>query len=191
MGLETALMVSMGVNAAGSVFSAMSSRQQGRDEKAIYDANAEMLRGEAAAQVEKGRDEASLIKERARKLMASQIAAAGAGGGDLGGSTGVLITDSAFEAERDVQTTLRNANLDAQSLRNKANIQNAYGKAAKRAGNIRAITSLFQGAADMLPLYTSYSRMGGAKQLRGVKKWGGMNTAGGFGAPTQYGTMFS
>lgn len=160
MGLETALMAGMGVNAAGTVFSSLMARQEGRGEQKIYDANAAVLRQEADAALEKGNEEAVLIKERARKLLAMQIANSAAGGGDLSGSTLAVIGNSAFEAERDVQMTLRNAQLDARGLRNKATIQNAYGSAARRTGNIRAVTNLFGGISSMLPLYASYKSLG-------------------------------
>jgi hypothetical protein len=180
MSLESAMLMSMGVQAAGMGFSASAERRAGQEEQQVYEANAAVLDREAGAAIEAGREEGGLLRERARRLLASQIAAAGAGGGDLGGSTAAVIGDSAYLAERDVQTTLRNSELEAQGLRNRATIQRAYGTAAGRAGNLRAMASVFQGASNMLPLYLSYSRMTGAG-LKGNRKliqgYGGLGRA--------------
>jgi len=183
MSTETALLASMGISTLGTFMSSGAERQQGQDQQAIYNANADVYRQDAAAAKEQGGEEAMLIKERARKLMGAQIAAAGAGGGDLSGSTLAVISDSAFQSERDVQMTLRNANLKALSLRNKANLHDAYGEAAKRTGNIRAATTLMQGASNILPLYASYAQMGGggaaSTKLAGnqtaIKNYGGLS----------------
>jgi len=159
MGLETALLVSMGASAAGTAMSAYGSYQQGKQEQEIYKANAGLYRQEAESVKEAGRDEASLIKERARELLAKQIVMAAAGGGDLAGSNLNVMADSAFQAERDAQMTLRNADVEAVGLRNRANVAEAYGKSAKKAGNIRAVTGILQGVSNILPLYQSYNAL--------------------------------
>jgi len=186
MGIETALMI----GGAGSIMSADAARQQGKDAQRFHEANAKVLRSEADAQIEKGREEASIMRQKARAMLASQIAAAGAGGGDVGGSTAIIMGDGANNAERDVQMTLRNSQLDAQSLRNKANIEIAYGKSARKAGNIRAMTNLIQGGSNMLGLYASYSQMGGGIPGGGTN-WSGMNHTPGLTKPTHYGTMYA
>jgi hypothetical protein len=179
--METAMLASMGMQAGGMAFSASAARDAGKQEEAGYKANAAMMREEAKAKVEAGREEATILKERARALMSAQIAKAAAGGGGVGGSTAVVIADSAYQAERDAQMTLRNADVEAVGLKNRAALMDAYGKAARKAGNIRAIGSIFEGASNILPLYISYSKMGGLGGLAGnqaaIKSYGGLSKA--------------
>lgn len=164
--LENALLLSMGIQGAGMGFSAMSEISAGRTKQGIYGANAKVLKQEAEAEKEKGRDEASILRERANELLSSQIAKAGAGGGNLSGSNLVVMSSDAFKAEQDAQRALYNANVAARGLRNQANVQTAYGQAARRTGNIRAMTTLIQGASNMIPLYYSYGQMTQKPEIR-------------------------
>lgn len=159
--LETTLLpVMLGLTAGGTAFSAISAREQGEAENEGYKFNAMQLIEQSKAKTEQGHEEADLIRERARELLATQIATAGAGGGGIGGSTLVVMGDSALKAEKDAQKVMYNSQVEARGLKNQALLQLSYGDAAVKAGNMRALATTIQGASNILLLYSSYGGNG-------------------------------
>jgi hypothetical protein len=110
MALSTVALVAGGLGAAGALVSGISQVGQMRQQAAIADANAENAEQEGQAQ-------ADLIRDRARRLRSSNIAAIGASGVDISGSFADALEDSDIEAELDAQTTVRNAKMQANNYR--------------------------------------------------------------------------
>lgn len=117
MSLETLALVSAGVGAAGALVSGVSQVGQARRQEAVADANAKEAENQGAA-------EADLIRERARRQRATNIANIGASGVDISGSFADALADSDISAELDAQTAVRNSKMQANGFR-------AQGKAAR------------------------------------------------------------
>lgn len=111
---STIALIAGGVGAAGSIVSGFAQSAQARREAAIYDANAELARQQAAAQ-------AAATRNRAIRLHGQQQVAAGASGLSLAGSSFAdAMADSDIEAELDAQTQIYNGRLEARNYRLRA-----------------------------------------------------------------------
>lgn len=112
--------------------------RQGKQAARIGKRNQEILEEEARAVEEVGLFESGETRLEGKRLLASQIAQAGAQGGALTGTTLTLLADSAVEIEREARIITRNARLRAKGLRQQGAIERFKGRAARRASRVRA-----------------------------------------------------
>lgn len=154
MGLEQA--IAPAATVLSSFMSYRSEKKAGEIAQAGYEANAASLRSESKAVIEAGIEEQFLARERVRRLLASQKVAIAAGGGNIGGSNLILMADTAAQAERDIKMQMRNREVEASRLLKTANIQSAYGQAAKQTANARALSNLFGGSVKLASIYYPY-----------------------------------
>lgn len=147
------------LSAAGTVAGAIGSIQQGRAAEATAGYNAKVAENNATAEKQRATYEAGMIEERKDKIRASQEAGMAASGVDVGTGTPVAVLgDTEAQGQRDVLARLYSGNTAATASMNDAKLFRAEGRAARKAGNMGAITSLLTGFGKMA---------------------GGMNTGGG------------
>ncbi len=145
-----------------TAISAYSQMQQGKAQAAMADYNAKVADAntkvnEAAAldASQRGADEAAQVKERARRIAASQRAGAAAGGVAAdSGSALDLLTETSGMGELDALTTMNNAQREAYGYRvqgmnstAQANLQRTQSKLYKSAGAGNAMGTLLTGGA--------------------------------------------
>ncbi len=94
------------VSAAGSLVSGISQHSRAKTEAAYANTNAGLAEQQAESQ-------ASVIREKARRLSGQNRAAIGASGVDISGSFLDALADSDIDAELDAQTALWNGKLEA------------------------------------------------------------------------------
>jgi hypothetical protein len=111
------------VSAAGSLVSGVSQAGRARSQARYADANAGLAEQQAASQ-------ASLIREKARRLSGQNRAAIGASGADISGSFLDALQDSDIDAELDAQMALWNGKLEAMNQRGQAKAARASGSSA-------------------------------------------------------------
>jgi hypothetical protein len=152
--------VSMAIIGAG--ISATSAIEQGQSAKAAADANAAAQRQTAISTENVGAQQASDKQLATRKLIATQVASAGAGGIDP--STGTPLTiegQTAQMGELDSLRIINNAQRTAWGYNTQANIDEFQGSAAQTAGTLNAGGTLLSNAGN--------TYFGGAK----AGLWGG------------------
>jgi hypothetical protein len=167
--LETAMGAMTGLGVGGAMKSYKAEKAAGRAEAAGYALRAKTLKEEGKATIEKGLEEQRIIKERAKRLLATQKAIAAAQGGAFTGSNIAILADTAAQAEWDASMTMRNYELEAQGLYQQAGYQQLYGKLAKRTANIRAMTGLFGDMFNIGQMYIPYLASKTPKTT--VKRW--------------------
>tara|TARA_R100000664_G_C2757720_1_gene146106 strand:- start:1152 stop:1619 length:468 start_codon:yes stop_codon:yes gene_type:complete len=149
IGAEAALALS----AAGSVFGAFGSIQQGKAAKRAADYNAAIQRNQAIAAKQKAEFDA----DRQRQVAAAQRAQARAGfakGGVVMEGTPLLVLESSAEqAELDAQAILYGGDVQATGYEAQANLSEMEGRSAKKAGYIGAGTTLLTGVGKAGSLY--------------------------------------
>lgn len=139
-GIGTALSV------VGTVAAAVGSIQQGQAAAATGEYNAQVAENNATAEKQRAAYDAGLIDERKDKVRAAQEAGMAASGVDVGVGTPVAVLgDTEAQGERDVLARLYGGETAATASMNDANLFRAEGRAARKAGNIGAATSLMSG----------------------------------------------
>jgi hypothetical protein len=136
-----AMLASTALTVAGQV-------QSSRAQSAAASANAAMQRQEAdsARAIGSARQEAQ--RRRARELLGEQRAAIGQAGIGWGGSAQDVLEQSAATAELDTMNIGYESELQARGLMSRANISEFEGKQAKKAGMLRAGTTLLGSVAN-------------------------------------------
>ena len=137
--------------AVGTGFEITETLAQGKQAARIGKRNQEILEEEARVTEEVGLFESGEKRLEGKRLLASQIAQAGAQGGALTGTTLTLLADSAIEIERDARIITRNARLRAKGLRQQGAIERFEGQAARRASRVRAFSIGLKGAGKLFP----------------------------------------
>jgi len=144
-------MAAIGVIAsfAATAASVGSALQQGQQAKSAADYNAAALRATAISTENVGAQKAADQLMKARRLEASQVAAAGAGG--VSPSTGTPLTIEGQTAEMGELDSLRiinNAQRTAWGYQTQANITEMEGEEAQKASYIKAGSTLLGGASS-------------------------------------------
>ena len=142
MGVETAILVSAIVGAAGSAYGAYQSNQTGKYNQRVAEADAEAA-GQKAAY------DADLHRSRVRKLLSSQRALYGKSGVDLAGSPLLAIEDTAGQGELDALAIRYGGSVDA--ARSKS-----QGQLAAIQGRTGAVVGLGQAGRTLLSGYGRY-----------------------------------
>ena len=142
------------MSAAGTVAAAVGSIQQGRAAEATGEYNAQVAENNATAEKQRAAYDAGLISERKDKVRSAQEAGMAASGVDVGVGTPVAVLgDTEAQGERDVLARLYGGEVAATAAGNDANLFRAEGRAARKAGNIGAATSLMSGFGKMASGY--------------------------------------
>lgn len=147
-GVSTASYVAGGAALAGAGLSAYGAKQQGDAAKMAADYNADAMRRSAQSVEAQGAQVASDRLLKARRLEASQVATAGAGGvNPFAGSPLAIESETAEFGELDSLRIINNAQRSAWGLQTQAGLTGWEGEQARTAGNINAGATLLGGAS--------------------------------------------
>ena len=141
--------VAVSVAAIGAGISATAAIEQGQAAKSAADANASAQRQTAISAENSAAIQASGKQQATRKLIASQVTAAGAGGIDS--STGTPLTvegQTAQMGELDSLRIINNAQRTAWGYNTQANIDEFQGNAAQTGGYMSAGGTLLSSAGS-------------------------------------------
>lgn len=167
-GGSTAMYVMAGAAAALSAYSAVSTAQAqkaaGKYDEEVAEQNAEINKRAGIDAQQRGADEAAQIKDRARRIAASQRAGAAAGGVTVDtGSALDLLTETAGMGELDALTRMNNAQREAYGYQVQGMNNKAQGKLARYRGNSQARGTLLTGATNIASMgYSSFGRSAAA-----------------------------
>ena len=154
-GVEIAIAIAA---AAATVAEGYSQYQQGKAEKKAYDANADILRRNAAQKrLETSMNEDLKRSENRRQISKTRAAMGEAGMLDSATSLGALGQMTA-NAEQNALNLRYAGETEASNYINQANLQNYYGRMAKANGKNAFKMSFVKGAINGL---TTYASMGG------------------------------
>ena len=132
--------------AAGTAVSAYGQIQQGRTQRAIADRNATVLNYQASDAAVRGSQEEQIQRQKVQQLIASQTAAAGASGADVGSkSFGDVMAQTAATGELDAQQIRMNAMREAWGFKTQAEGLKWQGAAAEKAGYLGAAGTAITG----------------------------------------------
>lgn len=149
MGLETIALISIGLSAISGGVAAYSSYQQGQAAKDQADYNAAVERNNQAATAQQADYSLSRVREKYRRVRASQSAAASASGMLSGGSLNDLLQDTNFQEDLDGLSVLYKSKVDITGSEQRSILAKAEGKQAQIAGNYGAASSLLSAGADI------------------------------------------
>lgn len=140
MGLETIALVALAsasaVSAYGSISAASASRAEGRNAQAAANA-------QAGAQLDQATAEANTIRDRNRRVIASQRSVYLKSGITLDDTASDVIYDSSIQGELDALNALYRGRVGASSSVNQGNL-------ARQSANNRATSYTFQGIGSIL-----------------------------------------
>ncbi len=179
-GVELAAVAAI-ATAASTVMSGYQSYQEGKQEKKAYDANAAILRRNAAQKrLETSINEDTQRSENRRRISASRAAMGEAGVLNSATTTGAL-GQMASEAEQNVLNYRFSGESEALNYMNQAQMQNYYGRMAKANGKNAFKMSFLNAGVNGLSTYLSAGgTAGGAPAGDGWEKIGsGAYTRGG------------
>lgn len=173
-GASGAVIVMLALAVAGAATSAVGTIQAGKQQKAALDAQAQQdennatRAGQAAVQAGEQADrEAQEIAAQRRRMIGQNIASASKSGLTIGGSIVDTMTDSALQAEQDIQmaiyrgqATADNYGAEASSLRFGAKMARTAGKNAVTGSYYSATGSLLSTAGSVGTAYASMPRTG-------------------------------
>lgn len=144
--------------AAGAGVGAYSAIEQGKQAEAAGKYNAKVQRNNAVTARNQANFEADRIRKRNRLVAGKQRANYLKSGIDLSGSAEDVILDSAIEGELDVAAAQYAGASAAQSQVARARLSEYEGRAAGRAGYVRAGGAILSGASSAVGSYTSYKQ---------------------------------
>lgn len=132
----------------GTAFTVASSIQQGNAAKKAANANAAIAGQDAQLSAEAAAFEARQLKRRTEKLLSAQRAAAGASGLALPGSSIQLVMEeTAYEGELEIQHVLKRGGIASNRFNIQAGAYSAQGSAAQIGGFLGAGAAIFGGIA--------------------------------------------
>lgn len=150
----------MAIAAVGSLVQGVSQAGQAKRAGAAADQNADLAE-------QQGEAEAGLIRERAKRLAATNRTNAGASGVDISGFMDAL-SDSDISAEQDAQTAVRNAKVQADNFRAQGKADSSSGNSALIGGGFGAGTAALQGYGNWKLLQANGSGTGAGGYSWGV-----------------------
>lgn len=133
------MLIAAGVQAVGSIVGGLSEQKALNRDAAISEENARlnMLTGE--------REALNVYREERQQVGASLAAASGG----IGGSIGLLVQESARQAEMEVERVREAAFREAQNNKERARAQRSAGRQAAIGGIFNAVTTALGQAASM------------------------------------------
>lgn len=135
---------------AGTIMSSAGAYTEGRDAETIAKMQAAEMRVRAKQALAVGsREAAAQDRETALAISRAQAVAAASGGGAVDPTVLKIIGDIAARGSENVQMELYNAGEEARGLRNQAAMTAYEGKQARKAGTIRAATTLMSGVGKI------------------------------------------
>jgi len=126
---------------------AASAIQQGEAAEDAADYNAAVANNDAAAMAEQSQYEASRIRDRNPRILASQRAGQAKSGLAMSGSFQDVQMDSAIQGEMDALAAIYTGQINSGSAQARAELSRLEGRNAKRSGYMNAGASLLSGAA--------------------------------------------
>jgi hypothetical protein len=134
----------------GTVMSAMEQKKAGEDEYKLRKANAELIRGQSEAAARAEGEKAGLKRAEKARLAARQNVLFAKAGVSAGVGTPLLVREDSLERiEQQAQILQERGFYEREFGRQAAGIEIARGKAAKRAGRLRAGATLATGFGSM------------------------------------------
>lgn len=135
---------------------AYSAIQAGKQAEAVGKYNAKIQKNNAISARNNANYEADRIRKRNRLIAGKQRAAYLKSGIDLSGSAEDVLLDSEIEGELDVAAAQYAGESSANASLGRAKLSEFEGRAAGRAGYVRAGASILSGASSGLSTYTGY-----------------------------------
>lgn len=143
--------VTMGLMAAGTLFSAYGAQSQGMD--AMRSANSAAIQLDQRAGQTRASAQRQAEDQRRQARLAASALQARAGGGGSDATVVKLGSDIAGEGEYRALSSLYEGETSARGDELAADNQRESGRAARRAGNIKAISTIFGGGNSMRSRY--------------------------------------
>ena len=150
-GAEVAIFAALASTAVG-VYSSMA-QADAQEDAARY--NAAVAENDANAAAQQSQYEAQRIRDRNRRILASQRANQAKSGLALTGSFSDVQLDSAIQGEMDALAAIYTGQINAGSAEARAQLSRMEGRAAKRAGYLGAGGSLLTGASGVASISAS------------------------------------
>ena len=135
---------------AGFALEIGSAIQAGRSQKKMADYNAAVSERDALAAEQKAEYDIAAHRRRTRKMLGKQRALYGKAGVTFEGSPLLVMEETAAEAELDALAIRYSGDIAASRHRSVADIERIRGKQARKAGYIKAGTTLLTGAAKTI-----------------------------------------
>lgn len=152
-------LIGVGVSATAQVSAA-----DAANDAAKY--NAEMQKRAANDALTRGAADAAAVKERSRRMIASQVAAQSAEGFDSSTGTALeLSTETAGFGELDALKTINNAQRKASGMNAQADLDLFQGRSAQSAGYLNATGTVFSGIGSTAGSF--FGSAGGKSLLAG------------------------
>ena len=150
--------VGVGVTVVGTIYGASKQRESGKLEKSRRERKAKLLREQAVQERASGQHASEEQRRKAEIIMSNaQATVAAGGGGTIDPSIMQLITGLTAEGERAAGTEKYQAETAAQGFESGAIEEVSQGYAAKRAGDIGALSTLLEGGASVYSMYNKYN----------------------------------
>lgn len=156
MGLETAAAIAIGTGIAGTGLSALSSYQQGEQQRQWSEYNAALTRQKAEQNKVLAEANAEKMRISNEELRAKQRFAFGLSGVSMDDTPTDFIANTANKQQLDIATYLYNKELESDAMRSNANIMAMQGDQTETAGKIGAGTSLLSGVSRAASIYGGY-----------------------------------
>ena len=137
---------------ASALVGAGSAIMQGEAAEDAAEYNAAVAENDARAAAEQSQYEAARIRDRNRRILASQRVGQAKSGLSLTGSFQDLQMDSAIQGEMDALAAIYTGQIAAGSAQARAQLSRLEGRSAKRAGYLGAGGSILTGASDVAGL---------------------------------------
>jgi hypothetical protein len=140
----------MGISALGTISAMQGAKQEGQAQQKAFEYNAAINEQEAQAIETRTATEEEQKRRDYARLMGSQRAGYAAAGVDLSSGTPLdVLTEQAYQAEKDIINTRYTGAVEATSKRNQATLNRYYGEQAVTAANTKENTTLFQGIGNL------------------------------------------
>jgi len=152
----TLTLLVLAATAATTTVSVMAAQQEADTNKKIAEYNAQIAKQEAEAKRRAGAAEVDLLQERKKHMLASSRAATAKSGITSAGAPLLVDIETAELSAFDQVTARYNTQVDVSRSLSEARLYEFQGRAASRAGKLRAGTALFSGAASGLNTYSTY-----------------------------------
>lgn len=143
-GVEVAIVAALASAAVGAASAVM--QGEAAEDAAKY--NAAVAENDARAIAEQSQYEAQRVRERNRRILASQRAGQAKSGLAMSGSFQDVQMDSAIQGEMDALAAIYTGQINSGSAQARAQLARLEGRNAKRSGYIQAGASLLSGGAQ-------------------------------------------
>lgn len=133
----------------GLAYQAYSTYQQGKQAAEVGKYQQQQYLQEAEATRQAGQYESREKRKEGQRLIAQQVAQAGAQGGQITGSNLAILAETAKEIEADALMIQHNYDVKATQLKNEGAIAAYQGRSARSAARIRTFAKLGTGLGSM------------------------------------------